>query len=141
MERREFIKTTCSLCLAIGAGMAITSLDSCASSNVYKTVVSENKIKVPISLFTNTDFQIIRSEDLEFDIALRKETNGDKFTSMLMRCTHADNQLSWTGKGYYCNLHGSKFDNEGKVIKGPAEESMKKLFTEAVGEFVIITLR
>ena len=141
MERREFIKNTCSLCLAIGAGLAVTSLDSCASSNVYKTIVSENKIKVPISLFTNTDFQIIRSESLEYDIALRKETKSNSYTSMLMQCTHADNQLSWTGKGYYCNLHGSKFNSEGNVIKGPAEIAMKKLFTETTGEYIIITLK
>ena len=137
MERREFLKKSCSACVAIGAGLMMGSLSSCASVSIYKTVINENKIAVPVSLFASADLQIIRPTDSEYDIALRKELNGN-YTALLLRCTHAANQLNSSGNGFYCTLHGSKFDKEGIVTKGPAEHSLKKFTTEIINDSIII---
>ena len=118
MERREFLKTTCSACLLAGAGLIIGSLNSCSTAAVYQTTLVQNKIVVPVSLFAETNLQIIRVKDAPYDIALRKETNGS-YTALQLRCTHADNALNSTGNGFYCPLHGSKFNSEGLVTKGP----------------------
>jgi Rieske Fe-S protein len=69
---------------------------------------------------------------------MKKENNS--YSCLYMKCTHAENQLLWTGNSYYCNLHGSKFDRTGLVIKGPAESPMKKFKTEVSGDYIIITL-
>ena len=113
------------MCLAVGAGMAIGSLSSCATLPVYKTTMANNRVSVPVSIFAQSDFQIIQPKDFYYNIGLRKESNGT-YTALLLRCTHADNQLTPTGNGFKCNLHGSAFNKEGQVTQGPAEQSLKK---------------
>src|SRR6185312_2364372 len=125
MDRRDFVKQSCIACMAMGAGLLVGSLSSCATIPVYKTTVDANKVTVPVSLFAQTDFQVIQPKDLFYNIALRKESNGT-YTALLLRCTHADNQLMSTGNGFKCNLHGSSFDKEGHVTQGPAERPLKK---------------
>jgi len=125
------------MCLAIGAGMVISSLSSCATLPVYKTTVDASKVTVPETLFAQGNFQIIQPKNLYYNIGLRKETNGT-YTALLLRCTHADNQLTPTGNGYKCSLHGSAFDKEGQVTQGPAEHSLKKYPTEVISNQIII---
>lgn len=139
MERRSFIKTSCSVCVAIGAGLTLASVSSCSPTVIYRTTVTENKINVPLSLFAESDLQIIRPSGFENDIALRKEQNGS-YTALLLRCTHADNQVSTTGNGFVCNLHGSTFTKEGEVTKGPAQRPLKKYKTEINSDTIIINL-
>lgn len=139
MDRRDFVKQSCVACLLAGAGMMAGSLSSCASLPVYKTVVDANKINVPVSLFANGDFQVIRPKDFFYNIGLRKEADGS-YTALLLRCTHADNQLTPTGNGYKCNLHGSAFDKEGHVTQGPAERPLKRYPTEIINNQIIIHL-
>jgi Rieske Fe-S protein len=127
------------MCLAVGAGMVIGSLSSCATLPVYKTVTANNKISVPVSLFTQNNFQIIQPKDFYYNIGLRKEPDGT-YTALLLRCTHADNQLTAMDNGFKCNLHGSAFDKEGKVTQGPAEHALKRYPTEVVSDQIIIHL-
>jgi len=139
MDRRNFVKQSCTLCLAVGAGMAVGSLSSCATLPVYKTTMANNKVTVPVSLFAQSDFQVIQPKDLFYNIGLQKEKDGS-YTALLLRCTHADNQLVPTGNGFKCNLHGSAFNKEGQVTQGPAEHSLKKYQTEVISNQIIIHL-
>lgn len=140
MDRRSFVKQSCTICLAVGAGMvAASALSSCAALPVYKTTMANNKVTVPVSLFAQSDFQVIQPKDLFYNIGLRKEKDGT-YTALLLRCTHADNQLISTGNGFKCNLHGSAFDKEGQVMQGPAERSLKKYQTEIISDQIIIHL-
>ncbi len=127
------------MCLAVGAGMAIGSLSSCATLPIYKTSMADNKISVPVSLFAQSDFQIVQSKGFYYNIGLRKESNGT-YSAFLLRCTHADNQLTPTGNGFTCSLHGSAFNKEGQVTKGPAERPLKKYQTEIISDQIIIHL-
>jgi nitrite reductase/ring-hydroxylating ferredoxin subunit len=139
MERRIFLKNTCTICLAIGAGLTLSDLSSCASLPIYKTAIDENKISIPVSLFAQNNLQIIQPKDYAFDIALRKEKDGS-YVALLMRCTHASNPLNSTGTGFYCTLHGSTFNAEGAVTKGPAAVALKKFPTEINSGNIIIHL-
>jgi Rieske Fe-S protein len=137
MERRDFIKTSCALCAAVGAGLTVGPLSSCASFPVYATSVSRKKISVPLSLFAEESVQIIRAKELDYDIALRKEKDG-YYTALLLRCTHASNSLTYTGGGFICHLHGSTFDEEGSVTRGPAIMPLKTLATQISDETIVI---
>src|SRR4051812_48156616 len=128
MKREEFIKKSCKACLAISAGWMLTELAACAHTPIYKTEVKDHKIAVPLTMFTDTDAQIISVKGLDYDLSVRKEKDGS-YTALLMRCTHADNQLNSTGNGFVCTLHGSTFDKEGAVTQGPAEQHLKKYAT------------
>ncbi len=139
MERRDFLKTSCSFCVLASAAVALGPLASCSRLPMYKTVIHENKITVPFSMFAETTLLIVRPSEFEYDIALQKELDGT-FTALLLRCTHADNELTSTGDGFVCSLHGSRFDKAGLVIKGPAEHSLKKYVSKGVTDYIIIYL-
>ncbi len=139
MDRRKFISQSCTMCVAIGAGMVAGSLASCSTLPVYKAAIADKKVSVPEALFVTTDFQLIQPKNLYYNIGLKKETDGT-YTALLLRCTHADNQLTPSGNGYSCSLHGSTFNKEGQVTKGPAQRPLKKYPTEIISNQIIINL-
>ncbi len=120
------------------SGMLVGSLASCAAGlQVYKTRIVDKKISVPVEQFANTNFRLIQPANLYYNIGLKKETDG-RYTALLLRCTHADNQLIQAGNGFKCTLHGSAFDQEGRVITGPADRPLKRYSTQVVSGQVII---
>ena len=120
--------------------MLMGSLASCGSVlPAYKTKVADNKISVPETLFAATDFQLIQPKGMYYNIGLKKEKDGT-YTALLLRCTHADNQLTPAGNGFKCTLHGSSFDNEGHVTNGPAQRPLKKYPTQVESNQIIIQL-
>ena len=125
--------------MVVGAGLVLGDLTSCSSLPVYKTEIENSTLKVPLSLFTENTFRIIRPENFDYDIAVQKQKDGS-YNALLLRCTHAANQLTYTGSGYSCNLHGSKFDATGAVTRGPAEHSLKKFPTRFSKDVVVIFL-
>ena len=127
------------MCLAIGAGLVVGSLSSCSTLPMYKTATEGNKIAVPASLFAQSNFQIIQAKGLYYNIGLRKEKDNT-YTALLLRCTHADNQLTPKGNGFTCTLHGSAFDTGGQVTKGPAQRPLTKYPTETIQGNIIIHL-
>ena len=139
MDRRKFVKQSCTVCVAAGAGMLMGSLASCSVLPSYKTAVTNNRVEVPLALFQNSNFQLIEPKGMYYNIGLKKEADGN-YTALLLKCTHADNQLTPTGNSYKCNLHGSAFDAEGKVTIGPAERPLKRYPTETTSNTIIIHL-
>ena len=118
--------------------MLVASLESCGTAlPAYKTAMANNKVAVPVALFANSDFQLVQPKGMYYNIGLKKEKDGT-YTALLLRCTHADNQLTPAGNGFKCTLHGSAFDNEGHVTNGPAERPLKKYPTQIESEQIII---
>lgn len=142
MERRKFIKSGCTFCLLGAAGMLLPMLESCgtvAKTTVYKTQANGNKIEVPLSLFDQNKMQVVRAKGQYYDIAVQQHEDKT-YTALLLRCTHMDNQLTAMGSGYHCNLHGSEFDKEGNVKKGPAEQPLKQYTVTIENEKLIINI-
>lgn len=133
MDRRNFLKSSCGACAAMGIGLMLGSglLESCSGKGlgVLKATASNGKVGIPLESFTTSDFKLLRVNDYNFDIAVQKKEDGS-FTAMVLMCTHARHPLTKAGSGYYCTLHGSKFGNDGKVQKGPASKPMVHLNTE-----------
>ena len=138
MDRRKFVKQSCTVCLLAGSGMLVASLESCGTAlPAYKATMANNKVAVPVSLFVNSDFQLVQPKGMYYNIGLKKEKDGT-YTALLLRCTHADNQLIPAGNGFKCTLHGSAFDNEGHVTNGPAERPLKKYPVQIESDQIII---
>lgn len=137
--RRNFLKNTCKICVLGAVSFSLADfLASCGTTmKGFKTTVNDNKIEVPLSLFDTAPLQIISPRNYEYEIAVQKRPDNS-FEALLLRCTHQNNQLIPTGTGYYCSLHGSQFDKEGKVKKGPAERPLPQLHTETLATNLII---
>lgn len=139
MERRAFIKGACGICLLGAAGMLVPSLSSCGStkSSVYKADIKDNQVSIPLSLFAETPLQQLRPKGWLYNIAVH--LRDDKtYHAMLMKCTHMDFGLTVTGSGFVCSQHGSAFDKEGQVKKGPAGQQLTQYRTEVKGDNLII---
>ncbi len=141
MERRNFIKSSCNICLLGAAGFIAAQLSGCspASFPVFKTDVNDKKITIPLSLFDKSSLQIVRPKNMFYDIAVQKR-EGNNYSALLLLCTHQQTQLTVTGNGYSCSLHGSNFDKNGNVLKGPAETPLQHFNTSVSSSNLIIQI-
>ena len=138
MERREFIIEGCRICLLTAAVAGISGLSSCGPSYpIFKTDVVDNKLELPLNLFDKDPVQVVSPRKFQYEIAVQKIADNT-YKALLLRCTHQANQLTPTGKGYVCSLHGSSFDKQGNVTKGPAEQKLKELKTEISNSNLIV---
>lgn len=142
MERRKFLRSSCSLCLLAASGAFLSELAACspAAYRVMKTEIVNDTVSVPVTSLSGAGLHFVRPQGWYFDIAVTK-TNDDSYQALLMQCTHQENQLMPAGNGFTCSLHGSQFDKEGKVIKGPAEQPLKHYNTAVVQDKLIIQLK
>ncbi len=138
LERRDFLKTGCRACLLGAVTLTLGDLlSSCGTpSRAFSVDMNNNQVSVPLTLFATNDLQVVSPRHFEYEIAVRKKDN--QYEALLMQCTHQRNQLMRTGSGFYCSLHGSQFDQDGRVKKGPAERPLTRLHTEVVQDHLII---
>ena len=142
MHRKDFIKNACRICLLGASGATVINLASCSPSvgnALLKPTVINGQIEVPLTTFDTGKFQIISPAKYAYEISVEKKDNGT-YKALLLSCTHYANQLMPSSNGFYCNAHGSKFNKEGEVVKGPAEHSLKELKTTVNDRSLVIYL-
>jgi len=140
MQRREFLRSSCTVCVLGAAGFVLPQLTGCGTTtklSVYKTSVVNKQIQVPVTMFDANALQIVRPAGWYYDIAVEKSADNT-YRALLMQCTHQDNQLTATGTGFSCSLHGSQFDKAGNVRKGPAEDPLTQYKTSISNGQLII---
>jgi Rieske Fe-S protein len=138
MHRRKFISSSCKICLLGAVGYSLLQQESCAPvSSVYKTSINDGNLNVPLDLFTKNTVQIVRPNGWYYDVAVQKNAD-DSYTALLLQCSHQSNQLTVSSTGYHCTLHGSDFDKQGNVKKGPAEQPLYRFETSVAGNILNI---
>ncbi len=139
MERRAFLKSSCTLCILGTAGLMFPSLVSCSGGkqSVYKAAIQGNKVSIPLALFEEQNVRQVRPKGWLYDIAVH-QLDDKSFHAILMKCSHMDNQLTLTGSGFQCALHGSRFNKEGVPQNGPAERTLTFYRTAIENENLII---
>lgn len=141
MERRNFISSSCKICLLGAAGFSLTQIISCGTAfPIFKTGITNGSLNVPLNLFDKSSLQIVRPAGWYYDVAVQKNTDNS-YSALLLQCTHQENQLTPTGSGYHCSLHGSDFDKQGNVRKGPAEQPLHHFETSVENNFICIHIR
>lgn len=119
-SRRKFI-TTLTLLLASGGLLARYLIPR--RSGKRKVLASASAADVPLN-----GALLFRNERL----ALLRDDNG--FYALSLICTHLGCTVTVTEEALSCPCHGSIFDRQGKVLKGPADRSLERLNVEARGE-------
>jgi len=61
-------------------------------------------------------------------VALMRE--GDTVYALDLICTHLGCTVTVTSSGLSCPCHGSRFDRQGRVLKGPADRTLRRLKVE-----------
>ncbi len=131
MRREEFIKTCGLLCLG---GTALTTLlEGCASANYYALAhIEKEKIVLKKSEFIGTKkdksferkYVLLKTIQFNFPICVF-QLEKEKYSAVLMECTHKSCELQTNGNYLICPCHGSEFSNKGKVQNPPAESDLK----------------
>ena len=141
MQRRDFIKSTCTACLGvIGAGSLLSALQSCAPLPLLKGETENGVMTVPLStLPAGQNLAIVRTSKMDHDILLVKKTDGS-YNALYMQCTHQNQPLNASKSGLFCSAHGSSFNLDGQVTQEPATAPLRKFKTEASADSVKIYL-
>ena len=140
MERREFIRSSCNVCMLAAAGYFLPKLAGCspASFAIFKTDIVDKKVELPLTMFSTSTLQFIRPNGWYYNIAVEKKEDNT-YTALLLQCTHQENQLTPNGNnGFTCTLHGSVFDKEGRVRKGPAQDPLVRYTTYVENDHLVI---
>lgn len=126
MERRKFLQSSCNACLLVATGFLLPALSGCGPGayQVFNAPPAGDKLTVPADAFAKGPLVLVRPKGSYYSIALRKK-DDNTYTALLLKCTHQDNQLTAASDGFSCSLHGSAFNRDGQVIKGPAERTLK----------------
>jgi Rieske Fe-S protein len=141
MERRDFIKNTCSLCGALlGLGVLNTSLSGCAPLPIFNLPQASGINQVDASLLnTENPVLLLKHPDFEFDIALVM-LSAQQYKALLLECTHQPNSLIPTKTGFQCSVHGSSFALNGQVTQAPAIRSLREFPVHLSANQLIIKL-
>lgn len=144
MERRKFVKQCCLSSIAVPFGASF--LSSCASLHYAAATEETNRITIPKSEFViakkggdrQRKFVLVKSNRYNFPICIVPK--GDRYVASLMKCTHRGCELNIGGGIYSCPCHGSEFTLEGKVLQGPAIESLTTFEIETDNDNIYIKL-
>jgi cytochrome b6-f complex iron-sulfur subunit len=61
-----------------------------------------------------------------------------RFAALSPICTHRGCTVEIEGARLVCPCHGSTYDREGTVLRGPAEEALQRFPVERTGDAILI---
>jgi Rieske Fe-S protein len=64
--------------------------------------------------------------------------DGGGYAALSSICTHRGCTVDLGGPGLACPCHGSQYDREGQVTRGPASRALRRYPVRAAGDELII---
>ena len=133
-DRREFVRTS-------AAAIAVVLVPGCASL-VTRRVPVEGGI-VRLSLRQNPELAEPRGSlrlmpDGWDDPVYLLVLDGGGFAAVSSICTHRGCTVDLGGPGLACPCHGSQYDREGQVVRGPASRALERYPVRASGDELVI---
>jgi len=146
MDRRKFIKNSCTACLSVTAAAAL--LSSCVSTRYLSGTLGKDGLTVDADEFLSRQkgktsyrsFVIIRNEALQYPICIYR-LNEKEYSALWMQCTHQGAELQTSGDYLQCTAHGSEFNNKGTVKNGPADRNLRNFPVTVSNNKLFIDLR
>jgi Rieske Fe-S protein len=146
MDRREFIKNSCTACLS--ATVIGTAISSCTATRYISGTVGKDGLFVDVNEFITKQngktiyrsFIIVRNDALQYPVCVYR-FNDNEYSALWMRCTHQGTELQASGDRLQCTAHGSEFDNKGSVKTGPADRSLRNFPVTVSNNQLFIDMR
>ncbi len=146
MDRRKFIKNSCTACIS---AVAVTGvLSSCTSTRYISGTLGKDGLTIDEKEFiiknngkaTYRPFIIVRNEALQYPLCIYRFSEKE-YSALWMRCTHQGAELQASGDYLHCTAHGSEFDNKGTVKNGPADRNLRNFPVTVSANQLFIDLR
>lgn len=132
MQRRDFLRSACQACAALAlAPVAASTLESCASAGGL--AVESGLLKVPLGTLGKGDSAVVKAKGLDGKLLIVKRPDGT-YTALELTCPHKNGPVKDKGGVLTCDWHGSTFDRDGQVTKGPSKAGLKRFPVDLVGE-------
>ncbi|MDJ0707112.1 MAG: Rieske (2Fe-2S) protein [Leptolyngbyaceae cyanobacterium MO_188.B28] len=150
MERRTFLKW-------VGVGGLASSLPVAiaACGNIAASPGPESGRRPGTSGFSNSGYTKVGTVSaLDKSGRLRKKTtassvlvirdpnDSDTLHAVEPICTHQGCEVSWRNReqNIFCACHGSTFDPDGSVIRGPATSPLKSYPVKVEGNSILVKM-
>ena len=146
MDRREFIKNSCTACLS--ATVIGTAISSCTATRYISGTLGKDGLFVDTNEFVTKQngktiyrsFIIVRNDALQYPVCVYRLSDSE-YSALWMQCTHQGTELQASGDRLQCTAHGSEFDNKGLVKTGPADRSLRSFPVSVSNNQLFIDMR
>ena len=146
MDRRDFIKNSCTACLS--TTVIGTVISSCATTRYISGTLGKDGLFVDVNEFVTKQnsrtayrsFIVVRNDALQYPVCIYR-FNDNEYSALWMRCTHQGTELQASGDRLQCTAHGSEFDNNGAVKTGPADKSLRSFPVTLANDQLFIDMR
>ena len=136
VSRREF------LIQIAGSAGALAGLAGCASVPVFPAIASQGRIVLERALVQEAMQQmgVVRISNDGYGTVLLFRTGPETYRALNAKCTHLGCQVRPAGGHLSCPCHGSSFDLDGSVVRGPAQRPLRRYQVEVNYESIEILL-
>ena len=134
MDRREFVVSCAVLSAAFLAG--------CASMVTHPVPVASGKIQLSLAHYPELSKPAgaVKLQPHGQDDPIYVLANGTDFVAVSPICTHRGCTVDVHGERLVCPCHGSTYDREGKVLKGPAQRALARYPVTRAAETLVIEI-
>ncbi len=123
LSRRDFFKLITTALLTISGALGIGALFRFLD---YQT---EPPVKTEFDIGPAENYPI-GSRSLISDVPAILIHNSNGFLALSLVCTHLGCTVEQKDNGFACPCHGSRYDANGNVLRGPAQKPLRSLRVE-----------
>lgn len=127
VSRRDFLKLTTNTLLALSGILGIGGLLRFLSYQADPAPQTEFDIGPASNFPLNSRTLLIRIPAIVIH-------DKDGLRALSLKCTHLGCTVADRNFGFECPCHGSRYDLNGMVLRGPASKNLKKLRIENVDD-------
>ena len=135
VDRREFV-TACA------AACAAALLGGCVSMVTHPVPVTGGRVRIPLSQFPELRQPegAVRVQPEGHPEAIYVVATAGGFAALSPTCTHRGCTVDVNGPRLVCPCHGSTYDREGNVLKGPAQRALPRYRLTRSGDELLLEL-
>lgn len=140
MKRKEFLKSSAAFTCLMCSGAAVALLESCAPKAGPLLTLEKNQkdFSLPETAWDGGNVVMVARKGGP-DIFVHKE--GNTYTALPLKCSHQGARLKWKENKLICGLHGSVFNADGTVVKGPAKQPIMPYQVQTREGYVFVTIQ
>lgn len=134
MNRRDFLKRSCTACAGLALIPLASTIEGCASA-APALAIKDGELLVPLDTLGKGNSAIVKAKGLSGKLMISKRSDGS-YTALELNCPHKGGPIKEKEGQLVCGWHGSAFDLEGQLLKGPSKSGLKTYPIEADGNML-----
>lgn len=123
LSRRDFLKVSTNVLFGLGGLLGLGVLVR------YFSFSPESEVPTEFDLGDASGYPV-GSRTIRSDIPAVIYNRAGEFFALSLTCTHLGCTVEEDGDAFTCPCHGSRYDENGMVLRSPAQKPLKKLRVE-----------